>query len=242
VAILPTGDEVRPLGAELGRGEVLDTNSLMLAATLDEAGCTPRIAPIAPDHPQRIAASVRAAAVAADLVAVIAGSSAGRDDHTARVVDALGSVVVHGVAVRPGHPVLLGVLSDPSPVPVIGVPGYPVSAALATELFALPMLAERQGLRLAAPSTCTVRLTADIRSRRELEEYVLLGLDGAGSGVPLRQGAGARSALVRADALLRIPIGDTGRRAGDRVEVERLCGSPETMQDGVSVIDGSAAG
>jgi putative molybdopterin biosynthesis protein len=235
VAIVPTGDEVRPLGAELRRGEVLDTNSLMLSAALSEAGCVPRVAPIAPDEPCRIAAAVRSAAAGADLVAVLAGSSAGRDDHTARVVDALGSVVVHGVAVRPGHPVLLGVLTDPSPVPVIGVPGYPVSAALAIELFALPMLAEQQWMRPEARPTCMVRLAADVASRHELEEYVLVGLDPTGSAVPLRRGAGAGTALMRADGLLRIPAGDTGHRAGDRVEIEQLTGSPDTVHGGVLV-------
>ncbi|HVL82916.1 MAG TPA: molybdopterin-binding protein [Pseudonocardia sp.] len=237
VAIVPTGDEVRPLGADLARGEVLDTNSLMLSATLRRAGCIPRVAPVASDDPQRIAAAVRAAAMGADLVAVLAGSSAGRDDHTARVVDALGSVVVHGVAVRPGHPVLLGMLTDPSSVPVIGVPGYPVSAALAAELFALPLLAERQGVRPPRRPTCVVRLAADVPSPRQLEEYVLVGLDGTGAAVPLRRGAGVRTALMRADGVLRIPVGDVGHRAGDRVEVERLLGSPDTAASVMSVVE-----
>lgn len=241
VAIVPTGDEVRPIGAEPQRGEVLDTNSLMIAATLRDAGCTPRVAPIAPDDPGRIAAAVRVAAAGADLVAVLAGSSAGRDDHTARVVAALGSVVVHGVAVRPGHPVLLGVLTDPSPVPVIGVPGYPVSAALATALFALPMLAEQQGLRAPAPRRCVALLTADVPSRRDLDEYVLVGLDGAGSAIPLRRGAGAHTTLVCADGLLRIPAGVTGHRAGEPVQVEQFTGSPETMEVATSAVTGCAA-
>jgi putative molybdopterin biosynthesis protein len=241
VAIVPTGDEVRPIGAELQRGEVLDTNSLMLAATLGNAGCVARVAPIAPDEPERIAAAVRAAAAGADLVAVLAGSSAGRDDHTARVVAALGSVVVHGVAVRPGHPVLLGMLTRPAPVPVIGVPGYPVSAALATELFALPMLAERQGLAAAAPPTCTVRLAADVASRPDVEEYVLVRLDGNGAAVPLRRGAGAGSALVRAEGLLRIPAGDTGYRAGDHVVVQRRLGAPVPAPGVLAAVSRSAA-
>lgn len=224
VAIVPTGDEVRPLGSDLRRGEVLDTNSLMLAATLRAAGCASRVAPIEPDDPARIAAAVRAAAAGADLVAVIAGSSAGRDDHTSRVVAGLGSVVVHGVAVRPGHPVLLGVLDGPPATPVIGVPGYPVAAAVTVELFALPLLAALQGTRLARRPTAVVRLARDVGSRPDLDEYVLVALDGTGAAAPLPGGAGARSALVRADGLLRVPAGGGGHRAGDQVEVELLGG------------------
>jgi putative molybdopterin biosynthesis protein len=226
VAIVPTGDEVRPLGSDLRRGEVLDTNSLMLGATFGEAGAATRIAPVQPDDPGRIAAAVRRAAGGADLVAVLAGSSAGRDDHTAQVVRALGSVVVHGVAVRPAHPVLLGVLHGRRPVPVIGVPGYPVSAALAVDLFAQPLLAQLLDTRRVPRPTAPARLAADVASRPDVDEYVLVTLDAMGSAVPLRRGAGARSALVRAKAMLRVPPGSAGYRAGDRVDIELLLGAP----------------
>ena len=110
VAILPTGDEIRPVGATLAPGEILDTNSIMLAGLAEDAGCTTETLPIAPDSPDHIAAAVAAAASTADLVLVIAGSSVGRADHTSSVIRQLGRVAVHGVAMRPGHPVLLGVL------------------------------------------------------------------------------------------------------------------------------------
>lgn len=110
VAILPTGDEIRPVGATLAPGQILDTNSIMLAGLAEEAGCLTETLPIVPDVPDQIAAAVAAAAREADLVLVIAGSSAGRDDHTSSVIRQLGRVAVHGVAMRPGHPVVLGVL------------------------------------------------------------------------------------------------------------------------------------
>ncbi|MGH3910268.1 MAG: molybdopterin-binding protein, partial [Pseudonocardiaceae bacterium] len=106
VAVLPTGDEIRPLGTEPGPGEILDTNSLMLAGQAREHGCEALTLPIEPDDPERIAAAVRAAAERADLVVLIAGASAGRDDHAASVVAQVGTLAVHGVAVRPGHPVV----------------------------------------------------------------------------------------------------------------------------------------
>ncbi len=215
VTVIPTGDEVRPLGTALAPGELLDTNSLMLAATLRELGCEVRITAIQPDEPALIAAAVQDAE--ADLVLVLAGSSAGRDDHTAQVIRSLGTVVVQGVAVRPAHPVLLGVLGGG--VPVIGVPGYPVSAALAVELFAVPLLADLQGRRLAPGRTLTTRLRAAVPSRAACEEYVLLALHDDGSAEPLARGAGAQTALARTDAVLRIDAGSTGHAAGERVTV-----------------------
>ena len=109
VIVIPTGDEVRPLGSDPAPGELVDTNSLMLAAQAREAGCTAESLAVLPDDPARIGAALREAAARADLVIVIAGSSAGRDDHTADGRRRRpGTLLVHGVAVRPGHPVVLG--------------------------------------------------------------------------------------------------------------------------------------
>src|SRR3954471_8172813 len=133
VAVLPTGDEIRPVGTDPAPGVILDTNSLMLAAQAEAAGCEAWRSEILPDDPDTIAAAVRDAATRADLVVMGAGSSAGRDDYTAGIVARLGTLAVHGVAVRPGHPVVLGVVDG---TPVLGAPGYPVSAALTFDIFA----------------------------------------------------------------------------------------------------------
>src|ERR1700710_494913 len=155
VAVLPTGDEIRPLGCEPGIGEIIDTNSLMLSGHAGEHGCDVLSLPIEPDDPERIAAAVLAAAQCADLVVIIAGSSAGRGDHTASVVARVGTLVVHGVAVRPGHPVVLGVVGT---TPVLGAPGYPVSAALTFDIFAAPMLAALEGAAPRERPSTTARL------------------------------------------------------------------------------------
>ena len=122
VAVIPTGDEIRPLGSELRPGDLPDTNSLMLAAQAEGAGCRAIRHAIVPDDSERIAAAVREAAADADLVIVIAGSSAGRDDYTAAVVAEVGTLAVHGVAVKPGHPVVLGAADG---TPVLGAPAIP---------------------------------------------------------------------------------------------------------------------
>lgn len=235
VAILPTGDEIRSVGVPLRAGDIVDTNSLMLAAMAREAGCRTRVLPIAPDDPAVLAAAVAETTGYADLVLVIAGSSAGRDDHTAGVLATLGKVAVHGVAIRPGHPVVLGVLDDVVPVPVIGVPGYPVSAAHVFDTFAAPMIAALLGAAavlgnaVEPPALVTALLAASVDSPEHADDCVLVRLEDRADGlaaVPSGRGAGALSRLARADAVLRIPAGVGFRAAGSPVVVERLPGAP----------------
>ena len=232
VAILATGDEMRSVGAVLAPGEVLDTNSLMLAGMAEEAGGEILRLPIAPDQPDEIARAVVAAAHHADVVLVIAGSSAGRGDHTAAVVRRLGLVAVHGVAIRPGHPVLLGVLSGQRPVPVVGVPGYPASAERAFTCFVLPLLRRMLGTgglgigASAGDDGLPIRLACAVRSAEHLDEYLRLRLariidPGTGRealvAAPLQRGAGALNAMIQTEAVLRIPVGTTGFPAGAEV-------------------------
>ncbi len=117
VVVIPTGDEIRPLGADLEPGEFHDTNSLMLAAQAREIGCDAVVLPIEADDPAGIASAVLRAVTSCDLLIIVAGSSAGRDDYTASVLEKLGVLAVQGVAVRPGHPVVLGAIGA---TPVLG--------------------------------------------------------------------------------------------------------------------------
>ncbi|MBC7375747.1 MAG: molybdopterin molybdenumtransferase MoeA [Frankiales bacterium] len=218
VVVIPTGDEIRPLGSPTAAGEVLDTNSLMLIAQAVAAGATASAVDIVPDDPGALTAAVQQAVTTADLVVIGAGSSAGRDDHTAAVVAALGTVVVHGVAVRPGHPVLLGVVAG---VPVLGSPGYPVSAWLTFELLAVPLLAALLGT--APPRRTRVRapLAVDVDSPAGLDDWVRVALVD-GRAMPLPGGAGSLGQLAAAEGLLLVPAGVTGHSAGDPVEIVLL--------------------
>ncbi|HET9737180.1 MAG TPA: molybdopterin biosynthesis protein [Solirubrobacteraceae bacterium] len=222
VTVIPTGDEVRPVGTAVGPGEVLDTNSLMLAAQAREAGCLAVTMAIEPDDPDKIAAAVRAAAVRSDLVIVVAGSSAGRDDYTAAVVERLGTLAVHGVAVKPGHPVVLGAVDA---TPVIGAPGFPVSAALTFEIFALPLLAALQGLAPRERPRVRARLSRKLASTMGMDDWVRVRLGRVGDhlvAAPLSRGAGMLTSLVRADGLLVVPAALEGHHAGAEVEVALL--------------------
>lgn len=235
VFILPTGDEVRPIGTETGPGEILDTNSLMLAGQAREAGYEARCLPIEPDDPERIAAVVREAAAECDLLIVIAGSSAGRDDYTARVVASTGTLAVHGVAVRPGHPVVLGVVGR---TPVLGAPGYPVSAALTFDIFVAPLLAELSGAPPLRRPRVPARLARKLASPLGMDDWVRVRLGSvAGSLVatPLPRGAGVLTSLVRADGLLVVPTGLEGHHAGSTVPVELLRSPDEIARTIVAI-------
>ncbi|MGI8505767.1 MAG: molybdopterin biosynthesis protein [Solirubrobacteraceae bacterium] len=224
VALLPTGDEMRPVGSELDRGELLETNSLMLAGQAQELGCEVVTLPIEPDDPDRIASAIGDVVGRCDLLIVIAGSSAGRDDHTAALVDRLGTLAVHGVAVRPGHPAVLGAVKG---TPVLGAPGYPISTSLTFDIFAAPLLAELEGAPEAPRTSARARLARKLASTIGMDDWVRVRLGRVGGSLvasPLSRGAGVLTSLVRADGLLIVPADVEGHHAGEQVEVQLLRG------------------
>jgi len=227
VAILPTGDEIRPIGEDITVGEIHDTNSLMIAAQAEEIGCEAVVLAIEPDDPDRIGRAVVEAVVRCDLFIIVAGSSAGRDDYTAAVIEKLGVLAVHGVAVRPGHPVVLGVIDA---TPVLGAPGYPVSAALTFEIFAAPLLARLEGTVERRRPLVRATLARKLASPMGMDDWVRVRLGRVGSrlvATPLPRGAGVLTSLVRADGLLLVPAGLEGRHADEEVEIRLLRGEDE---------------
>jgi len=243
VAIIPTGDEVRPAGVALGPGEVTDSNSLMLASRARESGAQTLVTDVQPDHPDVIAAALADAAITADLVLVIAGSSVGRRDHTASVLARAGGVAVHGVAVRPGHPVLLGHVTAGLErsggrgqiVPAIGVPGYPLAAAVIFELFAVPLIAALRGERRPDREVLRARLGCDWTSSADVEDWVPVSLAPAAAepdpgavlvATPGRRGAAAISRLLLANAWWRIPVGQAKFVRGEHISVHPMPRAP----------------
>jgi putative molybdopterin biosynthesis protein len=230
-AIIPTGDEIRPVGSALGPGDVTDSNSLLLATRAGETGARPLVSDVQPDEPDAITAEVRRAARAAGVVLVIAGSSAGRSDHTAAVVARAGGLAVRGVAVRPGHPVLLG-YTHPGPAPVIGIPGYPLAAAVIFELFAVPLLGVLQGRPPVDRLWQRAQLACDWTSSPDVEDWVPVSLAPAPEGAdcpvvatPGRRGAGSISQLMRAHAWWPIPIGQGKFTRGEPIDVQLMPGA-----------------
>jgi putative molybdopterin biosynthesis protein len=227
VAILPTGDEMRPIGSELAPGELLDTNSLMLAGQARDAGCAVAVLPIERDDRARLADAIRDAVSRCDLLIIVAGSSAGRDDYTAELVDRLGELAVHGVAVRPGHPVVLGAIDS---TPVLGAPGYPVSASLTFDIFAAPLLATLEGASPSPRPVARARLARKLASAMGMDDWVRVRVGRVGGllvASPLPRGAGVLTSLVRADGLVVVPADVEGHHAGEDVEVQLLRGISE---------------
>ncbi len=230
VAVIPTGDELVTPRPNPRPGELLEYNSLVLGAQVEVWGGEASRFPIIPDIPEALIAAVTEAAQWADLILLNAGSSAGRGDFSARVVTALGKLLVHGINVRPGHPVVMGVIG-PEAIPIIGVPGYPVSAALTGELFVRPLLHRWQGLAEPQPQTVKAHITRKLLSPAADDEFVRVVVGRVGERVlaaPLSRGAGVLTSLVRADGLVRIPRFQEGLDAGDEVSVA-LYQSPEIL-------------
>jgi putative molybdopterin biosynthesis protein len=242
-AIIPTGDEIRPVGSALGPGDVTDSNSLLLASRAEETGARSLVSDVQPDDPDALAAELRHAALAADIVLVIAGSSAGRSDHTATVIARAGGLAVRGAAVRPGHPVLLGYArpgrapagQGAMAVPVIGIPGYPLAAAVIFELFAAPLLAALQGRQPAERVWQQAQLACDWVSSPDVEDWVPVSLARVPAGqhserpavaTPARRGAGSISLLIGAHAWWPIPLGQGKFAAGEHIDVQLIPGSP----------------
>lgn len=231
VAILPTGTELLPIGSKLKAGDILEYNSLVLAAQVKAMGGEPTRHLIIRDDFDLICEQVLEASRDHDLILLNAGSSAGAEDFSARVVEALGRLLVHGVAVRPGHPVILGLINIQSSdlvrgtrkaIPIIGVPGYPVSAALTIDIFAEPILAKWLGRRPRELPVESATLTRKLVSPPGDDDFVRVVVGRVGGkllAAPLSRGAGVITSLVQADGLALVPSGVQGIAAGEEIQV-----------------------
>src|SRR5512143_3060013 len=161
VSIIPTGTELVEPGTELKRGDIVDFNSTMLSAMASECGAHAVRKGIVKDDAALLRSRISDSLAESDLVIINAGSSAGREDFTADVIAGMGCVVVHGVSIKPGKPVILGIAEGK---PVVGIPGYPVSAALTFNLFARPLLYGFLGCRPPDAGTITAKLSRQVAS------------------------------------------------------------------------------
>jgi len=216
--LIPTGSELVPAGVMPPPGKVVESNTLMAASVLAEAGVEAHRYPIVPDDPDRIRDAVRRGVAENDILLVSAGSSAGTRDYTADIVRDLGEVLAHGVAIKPGKPVIIGRVEGK---PVIGLPGYPLAAATVLRELVMPLVA-RYGLPVREPGHVAARLTTSLQSDIGTDEFVLLSVGKIGDrwvAVPQSRGAGIQMSAVRANGYLRIPEDMEGAEAGKTVDV-----------------------
>ena len=222
VCIIPTGTELIRPGEPMEVGKIIEFNSLMMAAQVEEWGGRPVRHPIVPDDFGRIKEAVQQALETSDVVIMNAGSSAGSEDYTAQVVSEVGRLLVHGIAVRPGHPVVLGVAGS---TPLIGAPGYPVSCVLTMDIIAKPLISRLLGVLPPVRPRLEATMSRKVLSPMGEDEFMRVKVGRVGERViatPLTRGAGVIMSLVRADGLVRIPRFSEGLEAGSTVEVELL--------------------
>ena len=222
VGIIPTGDELIEPGEQAKPGAVIEFNSTVLAAFVREWGGAPIKYPRAKDESEVLKRAVWRAADECDLVTIIAGSSAGEHDLTADVVADAGELWAHGIDVMPGKPAVLGGVAGK---PVIGVPGYPVSAIVIAREILRPALEKFLGV--ATPTYGSVRAVVPkkIASHLGLEEFIRVSVGRVGErlvAVPLARGAGVITTMVHADGLMRIPSLVEGLNGGEEVEIDLL--------------------
>ncbi len=242
VALIPTGSELVPLEEAtpelLARGDKIpEFNSLILSALIEDVGGEALVYPIVPDKPERIKEVLRQAAEQADLLVIIAGSSAGSRDFTAEIIADNGELWVHGVSIMPGKPTALGSVFGKA---FLGAPGYPVSSIIAFEEFGQKLLALWQKRSPPERPAGVAQPYQALPSKPGLEERVRVKLGKVGDklfAVPLPRGAGTMTSLSRADGIIAIPAASEGIAANQPLPIALI--RDRTQIDGALLAIGS---
>ncbi len=225
IVVIPTGSDLVPAHGKRPPGAVPDFNSIAIEAYLKDWGAKPTVRPIVEDDFSALSEAIQEASINADMVLIIAGSSAGRKDYTYHVIKELGHVFVHGVATKPGKPTILGMVNDK---PAVGLPGYPVSAYMSLDWFVRPQINRYLGQAENSESTenkMKARLGRRVVSSMGSEEHVRMSagfVNGGYVATPLARGAGVTMSMVRAEGLLIIPPESLGYEQDEEVELQLL--------------------
>lgn len=220
--IIPTGDEIVSPKEKPEKGEILEFNSTVFSGMLSSFGAEGKIYPIIPDKKELIKATLEKAVSECDAVLILAGSSAGRDDYTCDIIKSLGSVLVHGIAVKPGKPAVLGAVGS---VPVIGLPGYPVSAVVIMNEIVRYVADGWYNRGKSSVRKVKAKLGKKVVSSLKYEEFIRVTLGKVAdtiAAVPISGGAGVITSFTKADGILRVPQNLEGINAGEEVEIELL--------------------
>ncbi|HEY6753646.1 MAG TPA: molybdopterin biosynthesis protein [Pseudolabrys sp.] len=206
VAVVSTGDELVEPGKPLKPASVYDSNGAIIAASVAEAGGEALMFGALPDDAAALEKTVREALAASDMVVLSGGTSKGAGDLSHRVVSQLGKpgILVHGVALKPGKPLCLGVIGDK---PIVVLPGFPTSAIFTFHAFAAPVIRARAGLPPESTETINARVPVRIASELGRKEFVLVSLIEGEHGTiafPTGKGSGAVTSFSQADGFLEI--------------------------------------
>ncbi len=216
VGLIPTGTEIVEIGTELKPGDILESNSHMFSGLVLESGGLPVRYPIVPDDKEQLRAALKKAVQENDIVIINAGSSAGSEDYTSSLIAELGEVWVHGIDIKPGKPTILGAIED---VPVIGIPGYPVSAYMTFKHFVMPLLDPIKKPTQKSEAVLSQAVPSSLK-HKEFVRVQLGFVDDKLIATPLKRGAASTMSLVKANGILTIDKTSEGFTAGSNVSVE----------------------
>ena len=220
VGILPTGSEIIDVTDELSDGRIIESNSSMFAALVQEYHGLPKRYPVVKDEYDLIKETILRLVDENDVVIINAGSSAGSKDYTVNVLREIGEVVIHGVATKPGKPAILSLVKGK---PVIGIPGYPVSAYFVFDFFVKPLIFSYNHQLTIQPPIMKATISKRIVSSLKYEEYIRIKLGMVKDkliATPLDRGAGVTMSLVRADGVLVVPQQCEGYEGGTEVDIQ----------------------
>jgi molybdopterin molybdotransferase len=218
IAVIPTGDELvsRKKGADVPPlGMVLETNGLMSALYVKKWGGIPRCTEIVPDNPDSIKKAVEAN-LDADMILLSGGTSVGKRDHGPEIVETLGELLVHGIAVTPGKPAALGIINK---VPVVCLPGYPVAAIVALYFFVRPGIRKLAAIPEIPELILKRRLAAKISSKIGYVNFIRVVFEGDKVRPLIGAKAGALSSVAKADGYVLVPENIEGYDEGEEVDV-----------------------
>ena len=218
VGITPTGDEIISPKDNPKEGDIIDSNSYMIKALVDNAGGIGKRYDIVKDDYEKIKSQLKKSISENDISIINAGSSAGTEDYSVHILRELGEVIVHGVSMKPGKPVILAIVDGK---PVIGLPGYPISAYLAFDLFVKPLLCHDKNNDDEIEAVSSKRLVSSLKHR----EYVRVKVGRVEDkyvASPLNRGAASQMSMVRADGMLIIPQNSEGVESGETVKVKLI--------------------
>ncbi len=222
LGIIPTGSEIVNSVSDLEKGKIIDSNSHVFEAMASELGAIPERYPTVGDDYHKLRETIEKAADENDILIINAGSSAGSRDYTSSVIRDLGRVIIHGVAIKPGKPTILGVIKGK---PVIGIPGYPVSSFISFREFLVPILQKYTVLSSGEKNEIEAILTRRVSGSLKHIEFIRVSvgkINGIYVATPLSRAAGSTTSLVRAEGIIRIPLNCEGIETGERVRVELL--------------------
>jgi molybdopterin molybdotransferase len=217
VAVISTGDELVPAGSMLEPGKIRDVNTLMMAALLQETGAIAQTYYIVPDQHDLLRSAIQNALSTADVLLVSGGTSVGEKDNLPVLIEELGQIFVHGIAIKPGKPTIIGQIGGK---PVFGLPGNPVAAFFMFQMLVKPLLYSLSK-SLLTKDKVEAYLTRAVSSNHGREEVILVNLED-NRATPVPSKSGLISTVSKANGYFLIPRDQEGLASGEKINVIRL--------------------